>query len=100
MLGLRRELDKTSAVPTLPAAPDEELQREVHEAGLLSELKPPITDLAPYQNRKAVPIRGESPSEAVIRERRYPGTVPPLGVSEADLPQAYPGLRAAVLVNA
>jgi hypothetical protein len=59
---------------------------EVYEAGLLSELKPPITDLAPYQNRKAVPIRGESLSETVIRERRYLEQSRRLGVSEADLP--------------
>lgn len=47
-----------------------ELQRRLFEAGLISEIKPPITDLTPYQNRQAIPVRGEPLSEAVIRERR------------------------------
>ena len=61
-----------------PAAPanrrDEpsslEMQRRLFEAGIISEIKPPITDLTPYQNRQAIPVRGEPLSEAVIRERR------------------------------
>ena len=39
-------------------------------AGIISEIKPPITDLTPYQNRRAVPIQGEPISETAIRERR------------------------------
>ena len=46
-----------------------ELQRRLFEAGVLSEVKPPITDLAPYRNRQAAPIQGEPLSETVIRER-------------------------------
>ncbi len=49
---------------------DLEIQRQLVEAGLLSEVRPPITDLAPYRNRRAVPIQGEPLSETVIRERR------------------------------
>ena len=48
----------------------QELQRRLFNAGLLSEIKPPITDLTPYRNRQAVPIQGEPLSETVIRERR------------------------------
>jgi Arc/MetJ-type ribon-helix-helix transcriptional regulator len=48
----------------------EELQRRLFDAGLLSEIKPPITDLTPYQNRQAISIQGEPLSETVIRERR------------------------------
>jgi Arc/MetJ-type ribon-helix-helix transcriptional regulator len=48
----------------------QELQRRLFEAGVLNEMKPPITDLAPYRNRQAVPIQGEPLSETVIRERR------------------------------
>jgi Arc/MetJ-type ribon-helix-helix transcriptional regulator len=48
----------------------QELQRRLFNAGVLSEIKPPITDLTPYQNRQAVPIQGEPLSETVIRERR------------------------------
>ena len=49
---------------------DQELQRRLLEAGIISEIKPPITDLMPYRNRRAVPIQGEPFSETVIRERR------------------------------
>jgi putative addiction module CopG family antidote len=61
-----------------PAAPanrrdepsSQEMQRRLFEAGLISAIKPPITDLTPYQNRQAIPVQGEPLSEAVIRERR------------------------------
>jgi hypothetical protein len=49
---------------------NQELQRRLFDAGLLSEIKPPIRDLTPYRNRQAVPIKGEPLSETVIRERR------------------------------
>ncbi len=48
---------------------DQELQRRLLKAGIISEIKPPITDLTPYQNRRAVPIEGEPISEIAIRER-------------------------------
>src|SRR4051794_39046013 len=51
-------------------ANSQELQRRLFEAGVISEIKPPITDLTPYQNRQAIPIQGEPISETVIRERR------------------------------
>jgi len=47
-----------------------DLQRVLLAEGVLSEIKPPITDLAPYRDRKAVPIQGEPLSETIIRERR------------------------------
>ena len=45
-------------------------ERRLFEAGIISGIKPPITDQTPYQNRHAIPVRGELLSEAVIRERR------------------------------
>jgi Arc/MetJ-type ribon-helix-helix transcriptional regulator len=48
----------------------QELQHRLFAAGLISEIKPPITDLTPWQNRRAIPIQGEPISETVIRERR------------------------------
>jgi hypothetical protein len=48
----------------------EEVQRRLMAAGLLSEIKPPITDLAPYRSRRAVPFQGEPLSETVLRRRR------------------------------
>lgn len=65
------DLDDQSALESKrPCSDDEELQRRLVEAGLLSEIKPPITDFAPYTDRKTVPVQGESLSETVIRERR------------------------------
>jgi hypothetical protein len=65
MRQLRYELDNRLA----PAAAEDrqdadqqvsmELQQELLEAGIIGELRPPITDLAPYRNRRAVPIQGE-----------------------------------------
>jgi Arc/MetJ-type ribon-helix-helix transcriptional regulator len=49
---------------------DQELQRRLFAAGVISEIKPPIRDLTPYRNRRAVPIQGEPISETAIRERR------------------------------
>ena len=49
---------------------NQKLQRRLFNAGLLSEIKPPIRDLTPYRDRKPVPIKGEPLSETVIRERR------------------------------
>ncbi len=49
---------------------DQELQHHLFDAGIISEIRPPITDLAPYRNRRAVPIQGEPISETAIRERR------------------------------
>lgn len=68
---LRRQLEsKLAATATEPAVADETLQRRIVEAGLLGEVKPPITDLSAYRNRRAVPIQGEPLSETVIHERR------------------------------
>jgi hypothetical protein len=80
MRRLRDELDGKLAAPASADAgasavadgesADQEIQRRLFDAGLLSEIKPPIRDLAPYRDRKPVPIQGEPLSETVIRERR------------------------------
>ena len=74
---MRQELDARLAPPAGKRQDTAEnqqadlaLQRQLLEAGIISELRPPITDLAPYRNRKAVPIQGEPISETVIREHR------------------------------
>lgn len=48
----------------------QELQERLLKAGLIREIKPPITDLTPYQHREAVTVQGEPLSELIIRERR------------------------------
>ena len=61
---------EASAELTEAEQADQALQRGLFDAGLLSEIKPPIRDLTCYRERKAVPIKGEPLSETVIRERR------------------------------
>lgn len=48
---------------------DQRVQRVLFEAGLLSEIKPPITDPKPYR-REPIKIVGKPLSETVIEERR------------------------------
>ena len=36
---------------------------ELLEAGVIGEMRPSITDMTPYRNRRAVPIKGEPLSE-------------------------------------
>lgn len=66
-----RELLDTLLERPLSQAIDEEAQRRLLKAGLLREIKPPITDLTPYQNRKLIEIiEGKPVSETIIEERR------------------------------
>ena len=74
---VRRRLDALPAQPTenellvddsRQAAIDLD-QRALYEAGLVSEIKPPITDPTPYR-REPLKIKGKPLSETVIEERR------------------------------
>ena len=75
---LRRELD-TKLASSAMADPsdrsdeilaDQELQRRLLEAGLVSEIKPAGRIATPTERFTPVPIRGEPLSETIIRERR------------------------------
>ena len=48
----------------------QEVQQRLLNAGIIRDIKPPISEPEQYRRRKAVPIRGEPLSETVIRERR------------------------------
>jgi hypothetical protein len=48
---------------------EDEFEQELYEAGLLSEIKPPITDFTPYQNRQLIEPKGKPLSEIIIEER-------------------------------
>lgn len=61
----KRTMDNRQTEPT-----SQDLQQRLLEAGIISEIKPPITDLTPYQNRHAIAVQGEPLSETVTRERR------------------------------
>ena len=66
----RQTQQQPAAVNRREEQSNQELQHRLLEAGIISEIKPPITDLTPYRNRRAVPIQGEPISETAIRERR------------------------------
>lgn len=66
---LRVELDAMLAEPD-EGSPEERVERALFERGLLSEIKKPITDLSPYQNRRLVEVQGKPLSESIIEDRR------------------------------
>ena len=76
MRQLRGELDSRLAEapgePPLTEAElaDQELQRRLFEAGLLSEIKPPRRVSTGTEEFIPIPIQGEPLSETIIRERR------------------------------
>lgn len=47
-----------------------ELEYRLFEAGLLSEIRPPTPDLAPYRDRHPVEVTGKPLSEVITEERR------------------------------
>jgi Arc/MetJ-type ribon-helix-helix transcriptional regulator len=66
-----RQAQPAPAPPTIrrDELSNQHVQQPLSDAGLVSEIKPPITDLTPYQYRRAVPIQGEPISVAALRER-------------------------------
>ncbi len=49
---------------------EEEFEQHLYEKGIISEIKPPITDFSRYDNYKPITVTGEPISETIIRERR------------------------------
>jgi len=66
---LRILLDTFLAPADAPMTEDEFAHKLV-EFGVLSEIKPPITDLAQYQKRQPVETTGRPLSEVILEERR------------------------------
>jgi len=66
---LRKRLDQLLA-ESAALSMEDELERTLPEAGLLSEIKPPITDFRSDQNRKPIETKGRPLSEVIIEERR------------------------------
>ena len=48
---------------------EDEFEQELYEAGLLSEIKSPVTDFTPYQNRQLIEPKDKPLSEIIIEER-------------------------------
>ncbi|MSP13095.1 MAG: hypothetical protein EXR62_09070 [Chloroflexi bacterium] len=49
---------------------EDEFEQLLLAKGLLSEIKPPLTDLAPYRHRRLVETKGKPLSEVILEERR------------------------------
>ena len=69
------EHDAANGAPSKEHAPvpepgEEEFKRRLVRQGLLKDVKPPVTDRTPYQDRRPFPIEGKPLSEAIIEERR------------------------------
>lgn len=62
--------DNEPARANLTALVEEKLERRLHELGLLKQIREPITDFAPYQNRSPIPVRGKPVSETILEDRR------------------------------
>lgn len=69
---LRQALDAETAPAALAAErrAEEEFKQRLLKAGLLKEIKPPVTNLTPYRDRKPFEIEGKPLSETIIEERR------------------------------
>jgi putative addiction module CopG family antidote len=67
-LRLLQQKKQEAQIQRKPLTPDE-LNRQLLEAGLLSEI-PPRPDPATYQEFSPIVIQGEPLSETIIRERR------------------------------
>lgn len=61
--------DNEPARANLAALVEEKLERRLHEAGLLKQIREPITDFAPYQNRAPIMVRGKPVSETILEDR-------------------------------
>lgn len=53
-----------------PMMTEEEFERHLYEKGIISEVKPPITDFSRYDDYEPITVTGEPISETIIRERR------------------------------
>lgn len=51
-------------------SPEDRLDQLLLEAGVISEIPPPITDFTPYENRRPIEVKGKPISETIIEERR------------------------------
>jgi tetratricopeptide (TPR) repeat protein len=62
--------DNADALKLLRMVKEDQLEQRLFEQGFLRKINKPITDFAPYKNRKTIKIKGKPLSETVIEERR------------------------------
>ncbi len=53
-----------------PQMTEEEFEQHLYEKGIISEVKPPITDFSRYDDYQPITVTGEPISETIIKERR------------------------------
>ncbi|MDQ3748622.1 MAG: hypothetical protein M3367_06375 [Acidobacteriota bacterium] len=53
-----------------PQMTEEEFERHLYEKGIISEVKPSITDFSRYDDYQPITVTGEPISETIIKERR------------------------------
>lgn len=53
-----------------PKMTEEEFEQHLYEKGIISEVKPPITDFSRYDDYQPITVTGEPISETIIKERR------------------------------
>lgn len=68
--GIARSAAASRSELTREEMAEQELQRRLVDAGVLSEVKPPPRLLPPRERFAPIPIEGEPLSETIIRERR------------------------------
>ncbi|MGA9994765.1 MAG: tetratricopeptide repeat protein [Pyrinomonadaceae bacterium] len=61
--------DNEPARKALEALVEEKLKQRLLEMGLLKEIKEPITDFTPYQNRTPIVVQGKPVSETILEDR-------------------------------
>ena len=62
--------DNSISFDNLRKVKEGQLQQSLFDAGLLREIRKPITDFTPYQNRTPIKVKGKPLSETIIEERR------------------------------
>jgi hypothetical protein len=69
---VREAIDRLLAQPSSqkPMTKEEELEWEMFRAGLLSEIKPRVTNVERYRKYKPIEVKGKPVSETIIEERR------------------------------
>ena len=62
--------EQPAGLPAEVRASEQNFKRRLLEVGLLSKIKPPIGDPAPYRDRQVVQVPGKPLSETIAEERR------------------------------
>ena len=72
LLKVKTLIDSLLQAPSAESerSPEEQLDQLLLQAGVISEIPPPITDFTPYENRRPIAVKGKPISETIIEERR------------------------------